>query len=74
MIVHWQNPVPGLEHRVSHVAHCRVSGIFMRNVRLTSEQWWGVRGSRKARRVSYVTGSSNPVRLTTREIRTSGGD
>ncbi|MFZ1872209.1 MAG: hypothetical protein WAU54_05390 [Chania sp.] len=40
----------------------------------TSKLWWGVQGSFRAGRVSLLTGSANPVRLTTQEICTSSGE
>nr|DAG07710.1 MAG TPA: Ash protein family protein [Caudoviricetes sp.]DAW21020.1 MAG TPA: Ash protein family protein [Caudoviricetes sp.] len=73
MIGHRQNPVPGLEPRMTTEALYRVSGFFMRSARPHSNYGGACRGTERCAG-SFVAGSSNPVRLTTSEIGTSGGD
>ncbi|HEC5300556.1 TPA: ash family protein [Enterobacter asburiae] len=46
-------------------AHNRAMRFFYAQSTVTSKLWWGVQGSRKARRV-FTAGSSNPVCLTTK--------
>lgn len=51
----------------------RVERFFYALSTATFALWWGVQGSRKARRV-FTAGSSNPVRLTTLRFEPDGGD
>nr|DAM51376.1 MAG TPA: Ash protein family protein [Caudoviricetes sp.] len=73
VIEHWQNPVPGFAPRITKRRIPRQTWFFYAYSTVMPELWWDVQGHRKVRRV-LLAGSANPVRLTTNEICTSGGD
>jgi hypothetical protein len=70
---HQQNLVPGFAPWKSKVALTALA-VFLCAKHCRTYQWWGVQGSLRTGRVSLLTGSANPVRLTTQEICTSSGE